>query len=250
MSKENRLCLDLNMDISIIITTYNYAQYLNQCIDSCLKQKDCPLEYEVIVIDDGSTDGTKELLEARKDVRLRAIHLSNSGIEVASNRGFDEARGRFVVRVDADDLLKPDYLSVMSDKLDSESRFIYPDYEIIDGKGNLQDSIKLPLFSRHEIMRRGDFLATGTIYPRNLLQSLGGYNTEMRNCGLENYELILKFIQNGVEGIHVPSSLFHYRRHSCNISTKRLNDIVRYGQNLFKKNNIGSILLINIILIN
>lgn len=227
------------MDISIIITTYNYAQYLNQCLDSCLKQNDSPLEYEVIVVDDGSTDGTKELLEARKDARLRAIHLANNGIEVASNRGFDEARGKFVVRVDADDLLKPDYLRVMSAMLDNESSFIYPDYDIIDGNDNFQDCIKLPPFTKDEVLARGDFLATGTIYPRRLLQFIGGYSTQTRNCGLENYELILKFIQNGIEGTHVPCSLFRYRRHSCNISTTRLNDIVKYGQRLFKDNNIG-----------
>ena len=61
------------MDISIIITTYNYAQYLNQCLDSCLYQDPSGLDYEVIVVDDGSTDGTKDLLDGRKNARLRSF---------------------------------------------------------------------------------------------------------------------------------------------------------------------------------
>jgi len=227
------------MDISIVITTYNYAQYLNQCLDSCLNQNVSDFEHEVIVIDDGSTDGTKELLENKKDVRLRVFHLANNGIEAASNRGFTEARGKYVVRVDADDLLKPDYLRVMSASLESESNFFYPDYEIIDGNDKLQECIKLPPFTKEEVLGRGDFLATGTVYPRSLLQTIGGYNTTTRNCGLENYELILKLIQNGVEGIHVSRPLFRYRRHSSNISTKRLNDIIEYGQKLFDDYHIG-----------
>lgn len=227
------------MDISIIVTTYNYSQFLNQCLHSCLCQDPSGLRYEVIVVDDGSTDGTKELLEARQDARLRTFYLNNSGIEIASNHGFREALGKYVVRVDADDILKSDYLRVMSAFLVSESSFIYSDYEVVDHNGNFQELVELPVFTQNEILNRGDFLATGTIYPRRLLEKVGWYNMTTKNSGLENYELIIKLMQNGVDGIHVKSSLFRYRRHSSNISSTRVADIVKYGQKLFRDKCLG-----------
>lgn len=229
----------MNMDISIIITNYNYAQYLNQCLDSCLVQDSSGLNFEVIVIDDGSTDGTKKLLQDRKDDRLRYFCLNNGGIENASNYGFKVAQGKYLVRVDADDMLKPDYLREMSDLLDGESRFIYSDYDIVDHNGEVQEIVELPEFDQKEILNRGDFLATGTIYSRRELEKVGWYNTAVKNSGLENYELIIKLIQNGVGGIHVKKSLFCYRRHSSNISSTRMTDIIEYGQKLFSDNSLG-----------
>lgn len=227
------------MDISIIVTTYNYAQYLNQCLDSCLNQYSSGLDYEVIVIDDGSTDGTKELLDCRKDSRLRSFHLNNSGIEIASNHGFSVALGKYVVRVDADDILRLDYLRRVSDLLIGESSFIYSDYEVIDHNGNIQESVKLPVFTQEEVFKRGDFLATGTIYPRRVLEKVGWYNTAVKNSGLENYELIIKLIQSGIIGIHVGKPLFFYRRHLSNISSKRVTHIVKFGQELFNDKCLG-----------
>jgi len=227
------------MHISIVIIAFNYAHYLNQCLDSCLHQETSGLEYEVIVVDDGSTDGTKELLANRKDARLRTFHLNNRGIEIASNHGFKASLGQYVVRVDADDILKSNYLKVMSNLLVNDSNFIYSDYEVIDHNGDVQEIVRLPIFSREEVLMRGDFLATGTIYPRSLLETMGWYNTIAKNSGLENYELIIKLMQNGIKGVHVARPLFCYRRHSSNISSKRATSIIMYGQKLFKDNCLG-----------
>ena len=101
------------IDISIIITVYNYGLYIEECINSCLLQCETSLRYEVIVVDDGSTDETSLILGKLTNKLLRKFRIENSGIESASNFGFSKARGKYIVRVDADDKLLPNYLHCM-----------------------------------------------------------------------------------------------------------------------------------------
>ena len=83
------------MDISIIITTYNYDKYLYECINSCIDQDPTGLDYEIIVVDDGSTDQTTEILAKSFPANFYSYKIKNSGIEKASNYGFKKAKGRF-----------------------------------------------------------------------------------------------------------------------------------------------------------
>lgn len=228
------------MDVSIVVTAYNYDQFIDECLDSCLGQQSTSLEYEIIVVDDGSTDKTSSLLAQRSDECLRVISIENSGIECAANIGFAAASGRFIVRVDADDALASDYLSRMSSVLDPEFGFFYSDYSVIDGNSFTLEKIRLPEFDVAEIMTRGDFLATGTLYRADLLHSYGGYATSTRNSGLENYELILKLISSGIKGSHLAAPLFQYRRHHNNISYTRKASIIEYGRRLFQRENLGA----------
>lgn len=228
------------MDVSIVVTAYNYEKFIDECLDSCLDQKKTDLKYEVIVVDDGSTDGTPALLERRVGTRLRVLRMKNSGIERASNQGFAAARGRFVVRVDADDILEPRFLEHISPLLKSDFGFCYGDYTVIDADSMPQELVHLPDFDKAEIMMRGDFLATGTLYPTGLFRSVGGYNTSTRNSGLENYELIIKMMAMGAAGIHVAEPLFKYRRHNTNMSAERTDSIIAYGRALFERHRLGA----------
>jgi len=227
------------MDVSIIVTAYNYQKFIDECLDSCLDQKKTHLKYEVIVVDDGSTDETPALLERRVDPRLRVLRIKNSGIERASNQGFAAARGRFAVRVDADDVLEPHYLEQISPLLKNDFGFCYGDYSVIDGHSAPLELVHLPDFDKAEIMMRGDFLATGTLYPTALFRSVGGYNASTRNSGLENYELIIKMMALGAKGIHVAEPLFKYRRHNTNMSAERTDSIIAYGRALFESYGLG-----------
>ena len=227
------------MDVSIVITAYNYARYIGDCLDSCLQQSGTSLKHEVIVVDDGSTDTTPAILAARADAGLRCVRTANAGIEWASNLGFELARGRYIVRVDADDRLHPDYLANVEHSLHGGAGFIYADYNLIDEAGAVTDSMNLPDFDEHEIRSRGDFLATGTLFAAPVLRQAGGYTTTVRNSGLENFELMLRLLQSGVRGLHVPRRLFDYRRHAANLSETRRAHIIAHGHDLCRARGLG-----------
>ena len=96
--------------LSVIIPVYNAAPYLQACIDSLLDQRFS--DFEVLLIDDGSTDESGVICDefARKDPRVIALHQKNGGACAARNRGIEYAQGEFIVFVDADDLVTYDYL--------------------------------------------------------------------------------------------------------------------------------------------
>lgn len=90
--------------VSILIPAYNSMPKLRRCIDSCLNQT--YQHFEIVVVNDGSTDGTKDYLDSLSDSRVHAIHISNSGVSAARNLALDMAAGEYVMFVDADDSLK------------------------------------------------------------------------------------------------------------------------------------------------
>lgn len=103
------------MTVSIIVPVYNVAPYLRDCLCGLLTQRF--RDFEVLLIDDGSTDGSGQLCDelAEKDSRVVVLHQKNGGVCSARNRGIDEARGEFLVFVDADDVVTGDYLEHLMD---------------------------------------------------------------------------------------------------------------------------------------
>lgn len=99
--------------ISIIVPAYNAEKYIHRCIDSILSQTF--IDFELLIINDGSTDGTKKICDeyASNDHRIRVFHKKNGGVSSARNHGLDNARGEWIVFVDADDYIPEDALSNM-----------------------------------------------------------------------------------------------------------------------------------------
>ena len=97
--------------ISVIIPVFNACDYLEKCINSVLNQDIDIDSYEIILVDDGSYDGSEELVESYKEInRFKIIHTLNKGVSHARNVGLRFAEGKYIAFIDADDFIKPDYL--------------------------------------------------------------------------------------------------------------------------------------------
>lgn len=111
---------------SVIIASYNAARHLPMAITSVLGQT-CS-DWEMIVVNDGSTDGTAGVLDALDDPRIRVIHQTNAGVSAARNAGLEAARSKYVTFLDADDTLPPGALAVRVRFLDA-----HPEIDIVNG---------------------------------------------------------------------------------------------------------------------
>ncbi|MGI6499308.1 MAG: glycosyltransferase family 2 protein [Anaerostipes sp.] len=104
-----------SMELSVIVPVYNYEDVLKETIDSILNQE-TTYEYEVILVDDGSTDGSGEIVDQYEDhPKTKIIHQQNAGIAAARNTGIENSSGNYIMFVDCDDILKNNMVQVMLD---------------------------------------------------------------------------------------------------------------------------------------
>ena len=226
------------MDLSIIIINKNYEKFIQNCISSCLSQK-TKYNYEIIIVDDGSKDGSIKIINKNKDKKIKKIYIKNQGIEKASNTGISKSEGKFIMRLDSDDYLNENCVDVLMKIITKKKySFVYGDYFLLTNNNKIK-KIKLPQFNKKEILERGDFLASGTIFNKSIIKKLNYYNESIKNSGLENYELILNLILKKYIGFHVNKPLFYYRKHKNNLSKKIAYKIKKNGQNLFKRLNLS-----------
>ena len=161
--------MDTQPLISVLICTFNGKQYLEQTIDSVLAQS-YP-NFEIVVVDDGSNDGTPELiaLMAEKNPRIRPFYRTNHGLPASRNFSFAQARGEWIAIIDQDDLCYPNRLERQLEvaRGNPSARLIFCDVDVIDGTGKVTD--------RH----LAKFNMPGTLIPKgragNLLLKLGCY---------------------------------------------------------------------------
>ena len=129
------------MKISIVVPVYNTEQYLPRCIDSILSQGFT--DFELLLIDDGSTDGSGVICDAYadKDNRVRVFHKENGGVSSARNLGIDNARGEWLFFVDSDDALCSEGLQVLVDGISEDVDVVMGGYERYDEKGHLLEAL-------------------------------------------------------------------------------------------------------------
>lgn len=111
------------MKISLVIPVYNVEKYLARCLDSCLHQDLAADEYEIIVVNDGSPDGSKEIAEkyASEYANIKLYNQENGGLSVARNNGLEKAQGEYVWFVDSDDWIEKNCLAGIVEKMDIQN---------------------------------------------------------------------------------------------------------------------------------
>lgn len=127
------------MEYSIIVPVYNVEKYIHRCIDSILNQTF--QDFELILIDDGSPDNSGEICDeyAKKDTRIKVIHQKNAGVSSARNKGIEIAKGEYLVFVDSDDEVLPDYIESMNR---SESDLVISGVKNIASNGEIHHVLK------------------------------------------------------------------------------------------------------------
>jgi glycosyltransferase involved in cell wall biosynthesis len=210
MKKENPL-------VSVYITNFNYGSYLKQCVESVLKQT-LP-DFELIIIDDGSTDNSKEIIEQYRELEgVTIIYQQNKGLNITNNVAMRVAKGKYLMRLDADDYLVPEALEKMSALLDvnDELGLVFPDYFYVDADGNMTGEERRHNFEKEVSLYDQPAHGACTVIRLSFLKKIGGYN-ESFTCQ-DGYDLWLKFITHfSVSNINTP--LFYYRRHGENLTT-------------------------------
>ena len=101
-------------DISIIVPIYNAEKYLNKCIKSLINQTKKELEF--ILVNDGSTDSSEEIIKTYKDKRIKYFKNKNQGIGKTRNFGIEKATGKYIMFLDSDDYLREDACQILYDK--------------------------------------------------------------------------------------------------------------------------------------
>jgi glycosyltransferase involved in cell wall biosynthesis len=214
---------DQNLDndappLSVVMPMHNARKYVAQTVRSILAQRFS--DFEFLVIDDGSTDGSATEVEQAVggDQRVKIITQANAGVSAASNHGTRLARGEFLARVDADDICLPDRFA-------KQIAFLreHPDVVAVGSRVMFVDPDGLELFEMpglklsHEEIDEGllnvewTILQPATMFRTSALKAVGGYRTDLRIH--EDHDLFLKLAEIG-RLANLPEILFQYRQHS------------------------------------
>jgi len=215
---------------SIVIPCYNAERWLAAAIQSCLDQT--ARDLEVIVVDDGSTDGSRAIAEqaAKRDARIRVIHQDNQGVGAARNAGLASASGEYVNFVDADDLLAPEKLAVQGAVLDENSKI---DCVLCDGSGvdadgrevmeRLVDSRRLagpaPMFEL--FFSGGQFPPLIPLLRRRVAVDAGGFDTDRGVAGWADTAFWMQVGLTGATQHFVDRRLCQYRIHPASMSANQ-----------------------------
>ena len=181
--------------VSVIVPTYNRANYLGEALDSILGQTFA--DYEAIVVDDGSTDRTAELVRSVSDPRIRYVYQENQGVSSARNRGIREARGSYVAFLDSDDLWLPELLETATKVLVSDSTIglVYARAQAFHSTGDpLPYTSGAPPRFADDLLNSalwGDFVCTiTTVVRREILDWVGPFDETMK--GNEDWDMWIR----------------------------------------------------------
>lgn len=166
--------------VSIVVPAYNHARYLPQALDSLLAQDHPGLE--VIVLDDGSTDATPQVLE-RYTGRLHWERQANMGQGATLNRGWEMARGEVLGYLSADDVLDPTAVSTLAAVLAAEpgTVLVYPDYRLLDVHGEVLKIVRAPEFDFRTVLSTWECPpGPGALFRRGAAQGAGFWDTDLR----------------------------------------------------------------------
>ena len=198
---------DKSPQVSVIVPVYNMEKFLPETLSSILAS-DYPW-FEVIVVDDGSTDGSLSVAEsmAEGDERVRVLHKENGGVATARNHGIAAAKGIYILPVDADNRISTSFIRVAAEVLDTrpDVKVVAPEAEFF---GIRTGRWRLPEFTLNLLARR-NIMDTCAMYRRTDWVRVGGYCTTI--VAREDWEFWIAMLKDGGEVVRLPEVHLWYR---------------------------------------
>jgi glycosyltransferase involved in cell wall biosynthesis len=197
--------------LSVIIPCFNHGEYLPDAIRSVEEAR--REDVELIVVDDGSTDSLTceviERLKERESDRLTVIRQQNGGLAAARNAGFNAARSSYLLPLDADNRIRPDYIdygiAILSAR--PEVGVVYGDAEYFGAKSGRWKMGKFEV----ERLLEWNYIDACAVVRREVWEQNGGYDGAMPKMGLEDWDMWLGAVSRGWKFAYVPEILFDYR---------------------------------------
>jgi glycosyltransferase involved in cell wall biosynthesis len=195
--------------VSIVIPIYNQAQYLGETFDAVIKSTF--KQVEIIIVDDGSTDGSAEVALKLKDASPQIVSViiqENSGPAKARNEGIKIARSKYILPLDGDDLIAPTYIenAVKALEENPEVKVVYSEAEKF---GDKIGKWKLKPFSLKSLSL-DNMIFVSAFYRKKDWENVGGYD-ERITWGWEDWEFWINMLKSGGEVIKLPETGFFYR---------------------------------------
>jgi glycosyltransferase involved in cell wall biosynthesis len=204
-----------NIIVTVIVPAYNYANFIGECLDSVLSQTF--KSWECIVIDNGSTDNTQEIVKSysNKDGRIKYHYTNQKGVSLARNLAVSLSHGTYLLPLDADDKIDPTYLekavSVMNQN--PEISLVYCNAILF---GSVNKNWILPDFNYKAMLIENSIFCSALI-KKNEFLAVNGYNVNMVE-GFEDWDFWIKYLANNKKVYKLNDALFYYRikQHSRN----------------------------------
>jgi glycosyltransferase involved in cell wall biosynthesis len=208
---------DFRMDpiVSVVIPCYNYGKFVEETIDSCLHSTF--QDIEIIVVDNGSTDPyTIKVLNQLNKPKTRVLRNNNNNLPNGRNVGIRQAKGKYILPVDADDLIAPTMIEKMYRVLESK-----PEVGFVTGGlhyfGDQYWDWLPPPFDLKGLLRSNTVCVT-SLFRKKAWSDVGGYNESM--TGYADWDFWISLAEKGWVGDSIPEILLYYRRHGSNMSTE------------------------------
>lgn len=222
--------------LSVLVAVYNGEQYIKECIESIINQTFTDLE--IIVIDDASTDNTASIVKSIKDERIFIYtNEKNSGPFVSANTGLALAKGKYIARLDADDVSHRDRFEKQIEFLEKTGyELVGSNLQIIDENGKKTNQIINP--ETHEenvgnILFANSIAHSSVMFSRDFVNKIGGYSTEFNKA--QDYDLWLKIIAAGGRVYNLQDFLIDYRVHSQSITSMFRSKQEEIARHIIKK---------------
>ena len=205
--------------VSVCIPTYNRKDYLKETLESAFAQT--YKDYEVIVVDDGSTDGTEKMIK-EVGYKLRYYWVNHIGQAAARNKLIELAYGEYITFLDSDDLLFPDAVQKLVDVIDSYDHdvFAYGSYIGMDEHGSSLRTKQSKLPSGNIVTKLFEYIyvhSCGTMCAKRIYEREGGFDTSLRRCAV--YKLLLE-LSLKYKFIPVDGPIYKRRRHKENLADR------------------------------